>query len=170
MELDCRFKKGSCFRCKNCPICGCECGPSRNTKITGKRRILGEYKEESSSDDARDIPITSSDTGAHISELLTVLGLQDSTFKSTPGSKKLESLVFADVSAQEGSQAVHLVLSVLREVYNIIWSGDPDGFFRAVESQRIGEKKLLENVQAVVNALPKNSVQSNVLLTVVSRT
>ena len=76
MKLDFRCKKGSCVSSKICLICGCGCGPSRNKKIIAKIIKMGDYKEESNSDDAHDIPITGSDNGACISEQLTVLGLQ----------------------------------------------------------------------------------------------
>ena len=79
-------------------------------------------------------------------------------------------MVLYNVSAQEGSQAVHLVRSVVRKLCKIIWPGDLYGFFRALESQGIEENKLSENAQAVVNALPTNSVQSNELLAVFART
>ena len=109
MTQPCKCKKGTCIYCSKCPKCACKC---RNKRKRRTRSNNGFYREESSSDDEGIANATSSSVAqskeADLSQLLRLLGMKQSSFKSISGMKKRSTMKLSDLTQEERSRVVHL--------------------------------------------------------------
>ena len=104
-----------------------------------------------------------------LTQLLSVLGLNQSTFKSISEGKKWLMKKLSNVSAAKRARAVCIAKAVIIEIYKIMWLNDPDRLFRAIRKEN-KEIELVENIQAIASVLPSSTVQSDMLLALIVKT
>jgi hypothetical protein len=100
---------------------------------------------------------------------LEVLNLNDAVLKNLPGRKRREKTFFRSFSNDEQGRLIHFAKKIMEEICKVICPFDAQGLLEAITAtSKPTDVKLLENIKAAVNALPSNTVQSDVLLATVA--
>ncbi len=132
-----------------------------------------DLRESSSDDDApQDRPQEGDDTSmssTSFPELLKALHLKPEDFKNIPGAQRRNVLQMHEYDLNSRQRLQHVTGVLMRHVCQIICPPDPDGLLHATANNVLtnssaNEGTLAENLFEAADALPKNSVHTDVLL------
>ena len=171
----CNCKKGLCIHCGYCNNCECECSPTNRRKKRRRTTAKGMYAdcENSCSDDdvqaGKKISFSTKNSyDARFEELLDFVGKKKRQFKNIPSQRDRETAKFRDLNADKAARLLSMTLCIIENICHIIFPGDPGGLLKKIKTHDFSES-FVNNSRVVVNALPRNCVQSDVILSVISK-